>query len=61
MYLYNLTLQSTTGITQAIVGNFSAPKAQEIVLSKGNILELLQIDLTRYFLFQKIYFNIEYL
>jgi len=47
MYLYNLTLQSSTGITQAIVGNFSTPKAQEIVLSKGSILELLQVDLTR--------------
>lgn len=48
MYLYNLTLQSSTGIAQAIVGNFSAPKAQDIVLSKGSILELLQVDQTRY-------------
>lgn len=44
MYLYNLTLQNTTGITQAIVGNFSAPKAQEIIVSRGSILELMQVD-----------------
>ena len=44
MYLYNLSLQQSTAITQAIYGNFTAPKAQEIVVSKGTILELYQID-----------------
>jgi splicing factor 3B subunit 3 len=44
MYLYNLTLQSPTGIVQAIVGNFTAPKTQEIIVSRGSILELMQVD-----------------
>lgn len=44
MYLYNLTLQPATGINKAIYGNFSSPKAQEIVISRGNILELLRPD-----------------
>lgn len=44
MYLYNLTLQKSTGISQAIVGSFSAQKTHEIVLSKGNILELIGVD-----------------
>lgn len=44
MYLYNLTLQRSTGIVQAIYGNFSGPKAQEIVVTKGKTLELLRPD-----------------
>jgi len=44
MYLYNVTLQKATAITQAIFGNFSGPKAQEILVSKGKILELLRPD-----------------
>ncbi len=44
MYLYNLTLQKATGITQAIQGSFSAPKTSEIIVSKGNILELYNLD-----------------
>ncbi|XP_064640228.1 splicing factor 3B subunit 3 [Lineus longissimus] len=44
MYLYNLTLQRSTGITCAIHGNFSGTKQQEIVVSKGKILELLRPD-----------------
>jgi splicing factor 3B subunit 3 len=44
MYLYNLTLQRSTGITYAIHGNFSGTKQQEIVVSKGKILELLRPD-----------------
>jgi len=47
MYLYNLTLQKATGICQAISGSFSAPKTSEIVISKGNILELFSIDVDR--------------
>lgn len=42
MYLYSLTLQRATAITHAIYGNFSAPKAQEIVVAKGKVLELLR-------------------
>ena len=44
MYLYNLALQQASGISQAIVGSFSAPKMQEVVVSKGTILQLLSVD-----------------
>jgi hypothetical protein len=44
MHLYNLTLQKATGICQAITGSFSAPKEVEIVISRGNLLELYNID-----------------
>lgn len=44
MYLYNLTLQRSTGIVIAIHGNFSGSKLQEIVVSRGKILELLRHD-----------------
>ncbi len=47
MYLYNLTLQKATGISQAITGSFTAPKTSEIVVSKGNILELYSVDLNK--------------
>ncbi|CAA7260734.1 unnamed protein product [Cyclocybe aegerita] len=42
MHLYNLTIQPPTAITQAIVGNFSGVRQQEIVVSHGTRLELLQ-------------------
>lgn len=41
---YNITLQRPTGITQAVQGNFSAPKAQEIVVVRSHTLELLSPD-----------------
>ena len=44
MYLYNLTLQKPTGIHQAVHGNFSGTKSQEIVISRGRVLELLKPD-----------------
>ena len=44
MYLYNLTLQRATGITHAIHGNFSGTKQQEIIVSRGKLLELLRPD-----------------
>lgn len=44
MYLYSLTLQKAGGIQQAVYGSFSAPKAQEIVVSHGKSLELLSPD-----------------
>jgi len=46
MHLYALTLQPTTGIVSAVYGNFSAPKAQEIVVNRGHSLELLRLDET---------------
>ena len=44
MFLYNLTLQRATGITHAVHGNFSGTKQQEIVVSRGKIIELLRPD-----------------
>ena len=44
MHLYALTLQKATGISKAIFGNFSGPKAQEIVVARGKYLELLRPD-----------------
>lgn len=44
MHLYNLTLQRPTAINQAIVGNFSGIRQQEIIISHGTQLELLRID-----------------
>lgn len=44
MYLYNLTLQRSQGIVAAIHGNFSGSKLQEIVVSRGKVLELFRHD-----------------
>lgn len=44
MFLYNLTLQKAGGIQCAVYGNFSAPKQQEIVVSRNKVLELLRPD-----------------
>ncbi|KAF8580455.1 hypothetical protein K439DRAFT_1654330 [Ramaria rubella] len=44
MHLYNLTLQPPTAVTQAIVGNFSGVRQQEIIISRGTRLELLRPD-----------------
>lgn len=44
VYLYNVTLQRPTGIVQAAYGNFSGPKAQEIIVGKGKVLELFRPD-----------------
>ncbi|KAL4248321.1 Pre-mRNA-splicing factor RSE1, partial [Abortiporus biennis] len=44
MHLYNLTIQPPTAITQAIVGNFSGARQQEIIVSRGTRLELLRQD-----------------
>lgn len=44
MYLYNFSLQKTATILQAVYGNFSSPKAQEIIISRGRMIELLRPD-----------------
>jgi splicing factor 3B subunit 3 len=44
MHLYNLTLQPATAIPQAIVGNFSGARQQEIIISHGTRLELVRPD-----------------
>ncbi|CRG96985.1 splicing factor 3B subunit 3, putative [Plasmodium gallinaceum] len=42
--LYHLTLQKPTAITRAVYGNFSGPRAHEIIVAKGQVLELLRAD-----------------
>lgn len=44
MHLYSVKLQKPGAITCAVSGSFSAPKKQEIVVSRGKILELLRPD-----------------
>ena len=44
MHLYNFTIQPPTAVTQAVVGNFSGARQQEIVVSHGTRLELLRPD-----------------
>mmetsp|Transcript_8533 Transcript_8533/g.28705 ORF Transcript_8533/g.28705 Transcript_8533/m.28705 type:complete len:1198 (+) Transcript_8533:128-3721(+) len=44
VHLYNLSLQKSAGINAAVYGNFSAPKAQEIVVARNKTLELLRPD-----------------
>lgn len=44
MHLYNLTLQPPTAVIQAVVGNFSGARQQEIIVSHGTRLELLRPD-----------------
>ena len=44
MHLYGLTLQRASAINQAIHGCFSGTKQQEIVVSRGKIMELLRPD-----------------
>ncbi|KAL1695035.1 CPSF A subunit region-domain-containing protein [Schizophyllum commune] len=44
MHLYNLTLQPPTAAVQAVVGNFSGARTQEIVICHGPRLELLRPD-----------------
>ncbi|EAR85077.1 splicing factor 3B subunit 3 (macronuclear) [Tetrahymena thermophila SB210] len=44
MNLYSLTLLQPTAILKAVYGNFSGPKAQEIAVAKGKVLEILTPD-----------------
>jgi len=44
MHLYNLTLQPPSATVQAVVGNFSGARQQEIIVSHGTRLELLRPD-----------------
>ncbi|EJW82621.1 splicing factor 3b [Wuchereria bancrofti] len=45
MYLYNLTLQGSSAINQAIHGSFCGlPKQQEVCIARGNLLQLLFCD-----------------
>ncbi|XP_067652800.1 splicing factor 3B subunit 3 [Haliotis asinina] len=44
MFLYNLTLQRSSGISFAIHGNFSGSRLQEVIAARGKTLELLRHD-----------------
>ncbi|KAI8373001.1 CPSF A subunit region-domain-containing protein [Radiomyces spectabilis] len=44
MYLYNLTLNPSSAINQAIHGNFSGTKQQELIVARQTRLELLRPD-----------------
>ena len=44
MHLYGLTLQKPSCVVQAVHGNFSGSKQQEIVVARGRILEILNPD-----------------
>ncbi|KAI7862693.1 CPSF A subunit region-domain-containing protein [Spinellus fusiger] len=44
MFLYNLTLSPTTAINQAIHGNFSGTKQQEIIIARNTRIEMLRPD-----------------
>ncbi|KAG0056642.1 Splicing factor 3B subunit 3 [Gryganskiella cystojenkinii] len=46
MFLYNLTLQAPNAINQAILGNFSGAKPQELIVSHVSRIELLRPDTT---------------
>ena len=45
MHLFSLTLQKSSSITNAVYGNFSAPRQQELILLRGGrVLELPRPD-----------------
>lgn len=44
MFLYSLTIQPPTAITQAVVGLFSGSKEQQILAASGSRLSLLRPD-----------------
>ncbi|KAK0623436.1 Pre-mRNA-splicing factor rse-1 [Immersiella caudata] len=44
MFLYSLTIQPPTNITQALLGQFSGTKEQQIITASGSRLTLLQPD-----------------
>lgn len=46
MHLYSLTLNHATAINQSCSGSFSSPKADEIVVAKGKIIQLLRVEST---------------
>lgn len=44
MFLYSLTIQAPTTVTQAILGQFSGTKEQQVVTASGSRLTLLRPD-----------------
>ncbi|KAL1520024.1 hypothetical protein AB1Y20_023502 [Prymnesium parvum] len=44
MHLYALTLQKSSGITAALYGTFSGARAQEVIVARCKVLELMRPD-----------------
>ncbi|KAJ7119578.1 mono-functional DNA-alkylating methyl methanesulfonate N-term-domain-containing protein [Mycena epipterygia] len=44
MHLYNLTLKAPDAAVQAVAGNFSGTRRQEVLISRGTALEILRVD-----------------
>ncbi|KAM7192535.1 Pre-mRNA-splicing factor rse1 [Rhypophila sp. PSN 637] len=44
MFMYSLTIQPPTTITQALLGQFAGTKEQQIITASGSRLSLLQLD-----------------
>ena len=44
MQLYNLPLNPSTALIKTLYGNFTAPKAQELILLKTKSLELYSVS-----------------
>jgi splicing factor 3B subunit 3 len=44
MHLYNLTLKRADAVIQAVAGNFSGARHQEVLVSRGTALEILRLD-----------------
>lgn len=47
LHLYNFTLQNPGAVTHAVAGNFIDAEANQIVVARGHILELLRFDPAR--------------
>ncbi|KAJ7485181.1 CPSF A subunit region-domain-containing protein [Mycena galericulata] len=44
MHLYNLTVKRADAVVQALAGNFSGTRQQELLISHGTALEILRLD-----------------
>lgn len=44
MHLYNLSIQPPSNVTASVIGQFSGTRQQEIILARGNRIELLRPD-----------------
>jgi len=47
MFMYSLTIQPPTTITQAILGQFAGTKEQQVITASGSRLTLLRPDPTQ--------------
>jgi len=44
MFLYSMTLSQATAINQSVSGSFSEPNVDELVVSKGKLIQLIRPD-----------------